>query len=193
MYQFPLAASRNRLVMDGPERRPRKAIAVQFIFKCISINPFRCKSLERQCISDTDVQIPVQFPGNTGRRIIDGGLRVRDVRRRQHPRQSGIAIKHVPGPPLHRHDRQLAFQRLLVSTLPAIQPLLIYEKCQLPHRQSVNIRNLEFTDKREEPGFHVTTFDFLAAERIRPVQYDYFNAFLCAGAHHQSQCADECI
>ncbi len=65
---------------------PRKVVAVKKRLQGIGVNPFGCENLEREGVADADVQIALELSGYAGGRIVNGGLRIRNIRGREHPR-----------------------------------------------------------------------------------------------------------
>ena len=144
----------------------------------------RCRDgLKRQRITDTDTHTP-DFTEHAGRDLEQRRVTVRDVRRRRHPRQAGIAPDHGPFPTLQRHDGELAG---LLKPTP-----LVEQTGEFTAGQPVNVGHIPLADEGAELLLlHAGTFDAQAAERIRAVEHDEFHAGLGAGFHRQPHRADE--
>ena len=179
--------------MYGAEGCARNVVAPQFLEQQVSVYPFRRESAERQVVAYADVEIARKLAAYAGRRIVHRRLRIRDVRRGKHPRQTGIHIEHIPGPALHWNDFQFAVQMLRVTLLPPVHPLSVYHKGEFPDREAIYIRHRVLADEGKVARFHEVAFYLVASQRIGTVKHDHGYALLGTGPHHQAQGADEGI
>ena len=179
--------------MNDAESRSGQVVRVQQGFEFLGINPLGGEDAERQGVANPHLDKAVEFPAQAAGRIVFGGIRRRNVGRRQNPGQTGVGVQHIARPPLHRDHGQFAFDVGLVPFLVAVHPLFIDHLRQFPYRQPVEIRNFILADKREPGLFHQAAFHFQSPLRIGPVEHHYFNAQFPAGAHRQPQGADEGI
>ena len=193
MDQLSLAAPCYRLVVDLPECHARESVAVQLGLEPRRVNPLGGECGERESVAHTDIEIIEELACNSRAWIIDGRLRIRNVRGRENPRQSGFQICHVPGPALHRNHGQSASEMGLVALLPAVESFLIDENGQFADSQPVYIRNPEFAHEREEAGLHYAAFYLIASQWIGSVQNHHPDTFLRTGPHHQAESADESV
>ncbi len=193
MDELSLKAAGERLEVNRPECDTRKIVAVETGLQSVRVNPLGGEDLERERVAYADVQIPLELAGDAGGRIVHGGLRVRNVRGREHPREVRVLIEHIPVPSFHRDDGKSAFQRSLVPFLATVEAFLVQEDGKFADRETVDVGNFELADKRMEARLDETSLHLVASQRVRPVENHHLDVVLGAGAHHQAKSADESV